>query len=214
MIFTPIILGIWLFDRMEELQKTYLYDFEDDKVGSYPDAFVGNLRDTDYTRVVYFDDTYKNVVEVNYWQEPPYNPLEYGGMEFNTLYGLTLSGIIEFDIYLLSYKKVNIDICQSDPIYDSDDDITINFQADRSIVIKDENKNYKQISLFSIRKWYHFKIEYNVDEWKIWVNGKLEQTNIKYYLEPPYFCQLYFATYDLGQVFYVDNIKIIMLETI
>jgi len=208
-----IILGILLFDYQSEgTSHTYSYNFENDEVGSYPTGFVGNWRDTKYTRVIYFDEIHKNIVEVRYLEEPPINPIIGGGMEFNTLFKLTTSGIIEFDIYLLYNKKVGIDICQSDAIYDNDDDIDIHLNGDRSITIKDEFGNHKQISSFSTQKWYHFKIEFDINKWSIWIDETLQQADIRYYQKPPYFCQLYFATYDLGQIFYVDNIEITVNE--
>jgi len=212
-IFIFIILGVVIYDEIEKLSNSYFYDFEDDEIGSYPSGFVGNFRDTSSTKVIYFDDIHKNVVEVKYLEEPPHNPLDYGGMEFNTLFGLTESGIIEFDVYLLTNDGFGIDICQSDSEYDSADDIQINFD-DGDIRIFNGFGAYNKISTYSTKKWHHFKIKYNLDEWSIWIDNNLKKENIKYYRNPPYFCQLYFSTYVLGQVFYVDNIRITKLGVI
>lgn len=207
-----IILSITLIDQSERKNLVTLYDFEDDQIGDYPKGFVGVLRDTEYTRVINFDETHGNVVEIRYLKANIINPIEiYGGVEFNTLFGLTDKGIIEFDIYGLFHKKINIDVCQTDGEYDYRDDIVINIRASGNIAIRD-NDQYREVKRFVTENWYHFKIQFDIEKgWILWINDDVIQFN-RYTFEeqPPYFCQLYFATYELGNVFYVDNIKIIL----
>jgi len=211
-----IISAMFVIREIENTQTIYYYDFEDDKTGSYPKGFIGVLRDTDYTRVVYFDEIHKNVVEINYFEEPSYNPVIGGGLEFNTIFRLTKRGIIEFDIYIIYNKRINIDICQTDGEYDIIDDIVIRMpfsSTQHHIAIMNEEGVYEEIKSFSISRWYKFKIEFDVDiGWALWIDGALQSSRIGFYQDPPYMCQLYFATYELGQVFYVDNIMINILE--
>lgn len=214
-----IVMAILAVKRLEEAQNVFYYDFEDDKTGTYPGGFVGVLRDTEYTRVVYFDESHRNVVEIRYLEEPPFNPIIGGGMEFNTLFGFTTAGIIEFDVYLLYNKRVNIDICQTDAEWDTEhykDDVVIRmpFSIDfRYIAIMTEEGVYENVEPFHTSKWYSFKIEFDLESWRLWINNDLIQSNrIGFIRTPEYFCQLYFATYELGSVFYVDNVKISILE--
>lgn len=212
-----IIIAMLVVRGLEETQNGFHYDFEDDKTGSYPKGFVGIWRDTEYTRVVYWDEIHGNVVEVRYLEEPPLNPIIGGGMEFNTLFGLITAGIIEFDIYALSAQRINIDICQTDAEYDFRDDIVIRMPLSSTndyIAIRNGEGKYERVESFSIKIWYHFRIQFDIETgWRLWINNKLIKFNEYTFEEqPPYFCQLYFATYELGQVFYVDNVKIRILE--
>jgi len=175
------------------------------------------MRDIDYTRVVYFDEMHKNVVEVRYLIPNIINPIEnYGGVEFNTIFRLTKKGIIEFDIYILYNKKICIDICQTDGEYDINDDIVIRIplsSTNRYIAVLNEVGVYEEVNSFSTSKWYHFKIEFDVSVgWVLWIDNVLRSGRIGFYRDPSYICQLYFATYELGQVFFIDNVKISILE--
>lgn len=206
-----IILGILLIDQSEKSNLMTLYDFEDDDIESYPKGFVGVWRDTNYTRVIYLGETYGNVVEIRYLDEPPLNPLDNGGLEFNTLFRLSSKGTIEFDIYVLFNKRIAIDIVQTDGEYDVNDDIVIRIgnSNEKDIRIMTGDGVYQIVKSFSTKVWYHFKIEYDIEiGWSLWIDNVIESYSLPFYQDPPYFCQLYFATYELGQVFYVDNVKI------
>jgi len=211
-IFFFIILGISLIDQSEKSNLVMSYDFEDDEIGAYPNGFVGVLRDTNYTRVIYLDEIHGQVVEIRYLEEPPFNPIIGGGMEFNALFGLTAAGTVEFDIYVLHAKRIYIDICQTDVEYDYRDDIAIRMPlstTDDYIAIMDDEGEYERVKSFSTKVWYHFKIEYDIEiGWSLWIDHVIESHSLPFYQDPPYMCQLYFATYELGQIFYVDNVKI------
>ena len=221
-IFTSIILGVVIIDRIEELQNIFYYNFEDDKIGSYPDGFVGNLRNTDYTRVVYWDEIHGNVVEIKYLEEPPLNPIIGGGMEFNTLFGLTKKGVVEFDIYIESIvNRIYLDICQTDVEYDYRDDVALRMTTKDglNILVVNEYGILEEISTFSLKGWYHFKIKFNVETGYDLTIIKTLGTEVfsghfDFFYKPQYFTQVYFATYTLGTVFYVDNIRIEKLERI
>lgn len=215
-----LILGMLLFNEIEKLQNVYFYDFEDDKLGTFPDGFVGVGRNVSLTSVVYFDEIHSKVVEVRYLIPMDLESIWiiYPGVELNTLFQLTKVGVIEFDINMLYYKRMCIDICQSDVGYDPIDDIRIWIgysTGGRDISIINENGGRQYLCDFLTQTWYHFKIEFDIDVgWNIWIDNKLYKEDIKWQQRPSYFCQLYFATYELGQVFSIDNVRITMLEII
>ncbi len=211
-----IILGLSLTDQIEKNISTYSYNFEDDDVGSYPNGFVGVLRDIDYTRVIYFNELYGNVAEIIYLDEPPINPLDNGGLELNTGFNKATEGIIEFDIYVESIvNRIYIDICQEDIIYDYRDDVAIRMTTKDglNIIIVDEWGTLEKISTFNVKGWYRFRIEFNIETgWDLTItnlsNMKIFQNHFDFFHKPEYFSQLYFSTYTLGTTFYVDNILI------
>ncbi|KKM68722.1 hypothetical protein LCGC14_1458070, partial [marine sediment metagenome] len=202
-------LAIW-YSRAPSNNISFFYDFEDDEIGNFPKHFLGIGRSTKYVKVIEWTESdlhYKSkVVEINYFKENIINPFEnYGGSEFNILFKHSEKGIIEFDIYIQNPERINIDICQEDVIYNINDDIVIRIPlsyTEKGIYVRNRFGGYKEIQYFRIQKWYHIKIEFNLENWKIWIDNSMNYKEFMYNKRPEYFCQLYFATYILGQVFY------------
>ena len=208
-----LIAGIYIYDRQTE----YFYDFENDAINSFPKGFVGVGR-INTTKVVEWsvDDGHKGkVVQIAYLEENPYN---YTGTEINTLFTKSTEGTISFDIYLTEFLRVCIDVCQEDTVWNSTDDVCIRMpQWDSIEVISVENELGKLENITSsleLLQWYHLKIYFNCirNAWNVVVYDEdmnvVGNGNFKFFVQPSYMCQLYFSTYLLGNVFYIDNVRI------
>lgn len=201
-------------------QSEYFYDFEGDTINSFPKGFVGVGR-IDTTKVVAWnlDDGHKGkVAQIVYLEE---NPYDYTGTELNTLFNKATKGFISFDIYFVEELGIAIDVCQEDPIYDRKDDISIRitYGDPPLFTVVDSFNNIKEMSSVKLLKWYHFEIEFNCErnEWSIEIYSKtrlLSSKNLNFYIQPLYLCQLYFATYKLGNKFYIDNVNISLVTII
>lgn len=191
------IILIALIVNIDTTRTEYFYDFEDDAINSFPKGFVGVGR-IDTTKVVAwdFDDGHKGkVVQIVYLEE---NPYDYTGTELNTLFSKATEGFVSFDIYIKHGLRIGFDICQEDPIWDSDDDVSI-----------------YSIRLIELCKWYRLEVSFNCleNKWniKIYREGTLIKFNTyNFDVQPPYMCQLYFATYEIGSEFYIDNVSILL----
>jgi len=208
-----LIAGIYIYDRQTE----YFYDFENDAINSFPKGFVGVGR-INTTKVVEWtvDDGHKGkVVQIAYLEENPYN---YTGTEINTLFTKSTEGTISFDIYLTEFLRVCIDVCQEDTVWNSTDDVCIRMSYwDFVEVISVENELGKLENITSsleLLQWYHLKIYFNCirNAWNVVVYDEdmnvVGNGNFKFFVQPSYMCQLYFATYKLGNMFYIDNVRI------
>jgi len=185
------------------------HDFESNEVGSFPEGFRGTKWEG--TKVIEWEnssESYGNVAEVM--------DRDGRGVEFALRFKKAQEGVVEFDIYADGSERINIDICQTDDEYDTDDDVCIRIDPDDAVFVKDRVGNLVEVSPFSRDTWYHFKIEFNLDSWKLWINdvhmGKFNDFN--YEDSPNYFCNLYFATYIFRNKFYVDNVRIDVIQTI
>lgn len=185
-----------------------VYDFENDEIGAHPSGWSG--WDWDGTEVIAWetDESHGQVAELA--------NRDGDGVELATRFKKAKRGIIEFDIYCDYDERVNIDVTQLTEEYTVLDDICIHLGSDGEITMRDGNGIWTKISRFSAEKWYHFKIEFNLNDWRLWIDGNDESIgyNFNHYEEPPYFCQLYFATYIENNRFYVDNVEITVIETI
>lgn len=187
-----------------------VYDFEDDVIGSFPNDWRGSKWDG--TEVITWerDRIYGQVAEVE--------NRDNDGVEFATRFKKTESGVIEFDIYCDFDERVGIDITQLTEDYDRVDDIRISLGTDNAIKIRDGDDNSVRTHSFSVERWYHFKIEFNLEYWELWIDGEhilvFQGYYINYFEQPPYFCELYFSTYVDDNRFYVDNVEITVIETI
>ena len=183
-----------------------IYDFESDVIGEHPEGWSG--LGWDGTEVITWerDKIHGQVAEVM--------NRDGDGVEVATRYKKAESGVIEFDIYCVYIdQRIGIDITQLTQNYDSEDDICISLGgSDGIIAIRDGDKNFARVSSFSAEKWYHFKVEFNMDYWELWIDGEHMLVYggyyINYYELPPYFCELYFSTYEDDNVFYIDNVEI------
>ena len=104
-----------------------------------------------------------------------------------------------------------------DVLYDYRDDVAIRMTTKDGLNILVVNKYgiLEEISTFSLKGWYHFKIEFNIETGYDLTIIKILGTEVfsghfDFFRKPEYFTQLYFATYTLGTTFYVDNIIIIL----
>ena len=185
-----------------------VYDFESDVIGAFPNGWYGSQWNG--TEVIAWekDEVHGQVAEVE--------NRDGNSVEIATRFKKTKSGVIEFDIYGNYDERVNIDITQLTEDYDPVDDICINFGGYDEITLKDENGVWTKISSFSVEKWYHFKIEFNAGYWELWIDDEHVLFHqgflINYQEKPPYFCQLYFATYVDDNSFYIDNVEITVIE--
>ena len=71
------------------------------------------------------------------------------------------------------------------------------------------------ISSFRLKKWYHFSIKFDISTgWNLSILALGTNINkqFQFYQQPLYFTQLYFATYVLDSLFYIDNVMITLLE--
>lgn len=187
-----------------------VYDFEGDVIGEHPEGWSG--WDWDGTEVIVWekDSVHGQVAEVE--------NRDGRGVETATRFKKAESGVIEFDIYCDFDEIVSIDITQLTEDHDFVDDIIIHLGgSDSSIKIKDGNNNFVKVQSFSVERWYHFEIKFNMDYWEFWIDGEhillYQGYYINYYEIPPYFCQLYFSTYVDNNRFYIDNIEIIVIGT-
>jgi len=199
----------------------YFYNFEDDEINSFPNGFVGVGRSTVHTKVVewLYNDGHKGkVVQISYLDTIYTDEVDYAGIELNTLFSKAHDGFISFDIYLMEELKIAIDVCQEDPIWDSKDDICIRFSylSLGDIAVRNEFRFLENItsSALELRQWYHFEVNFNCqkNEWDIKVYNKnailIGIGSFRFFRQPSYLCQLYFATYAFGNEFYVDNVYI------
>ena len=188
-----------------------VYDFENDVIGEHPEGWSGQSWDGTEVIVWEKDDIHGKVAEVE--------NRDNDGVEVATRFKKTESGVIEFDIYCDYDEIVNIDITQLTEDYDYVDDICIHLGgSDSAIKIKDGNDNFVSEKSFSVEKWYHFRIEFNVDYWELWIDGEHILVHqgyyINYYEQPPYFCNLYFSTYVDDNRFYIDNVEITIVNAL
>lgn len=201
-----ITIGIlYLFSETHNI----FYDFEDQKVGSFPDGFVGLDRRVEDIHIVEWnktDELYGKVLRVSYLEEN-----DYGGVECNLLFKQSKKGIVEFDLFP-DDNKMGIILCQKDTEYNYRDDINIKVPKNSEIAVMDKNGEYKEIMKFTKEIWYHFKIEYNIDTgFNVSITNEYRFTYVylfDFFYDPPYFCQIYFSTYQLGTIFYLDNLRI------
>ena len=185
-----------------------VYNFEEHEIGTHPAGWSGGSWDG--TEVIAWekDKSYGQVAEVM--------NRDGDGVELATRFKKAKSGVIEFDIYCVySNERIGIDITQLTGDYDPDDDIRISFGgSDGDIKIADRDNNNVKISSFSSERWYHLRIEFNLEYWELWIDDDQILLHggeyIDYYEEPPYFCELYFSTYEDDNVFYIDNVEIIV----
>lgn len=188
-----------------------IYNFEEDEIGTHPAGWSGGSWSG--TEVIAWekDKSYGQVAEVE--------NRDGDGVELATRFKKAKSGVIEFDIYCDYDKRISIDITQMTSEHDPVDDIIIHLGgSDSAIKIKDGNDNFVKLQSFSVEKWYHFKIEFNMDYWELWIDREqvllYSNPHIDYYELPPYFCELYFSTYVADNGFYVDNVEITVIEAL
>ena len=197
----------------------YYYDFENDAINSFPIGFVGIGRTTVHTKVVGWDhdDGHAGkVVQISYLDTFYTDSVDYAGIELNTLFSKANEGFISFDIYLVEELGIAIDVCQEDPIWDSKDDICIRIAYQSTYVmardVRDSLINVLSPAL-KLCQWYHFQLEFNCqkNEWSVMIYKEmvlLGSMDFQFNIQPSYLCQLYFATYTLGNEFYIDNVRI------
>ena len=205
--------GMWAYNTFAIAPANYFYDFEDDKLGSIPSEFTGTGRRFEEVQVVQWDKLdghYGKVVEIGYFKER-----ELFGTEFSILFEKSTKGIVEFDIYVENVvNRIYLDLCQEDVIYDYRDDVAIRMwnSGRLNIWALNEIGSLGEISAFHLKRWYHFKIEFDTETgWDLLIVGYLEYdtfNHFQFYRQPEYFSQLYFATYVIGSKFYIDNVKI------
>ena len=193
---------------------TYFYDFEDDDLGSIPEDFTGTGRRFGEVQVVQWNETdnHGNVVEIGYLKER-----ELFGTELSILFEKSTKGIVEFDVYNKVGGLLYLDLVQEDFIYDPDDDICIRMPRPNRdhITAMDGLGIHKNILYFTEKTWYSFRIRFDTETgWDLIIVGLGSNTfnHFQFFHQPEYFSQLYFATYILGNVFYIDNIRISLLE--
>lgn len=214
------LLIIYSYVNIKQNETEYFYDFESDVTGTFPKDFVGVGRVTEHTSVVDWDldDGHDGkVVYISYLDRIYLDKVNYSGIELNTLFNRANDGYISFDIYFIHRGLgIAIDICQEDPIWNNTDDICIRI-AYESVYVSARNEDgaLEKISEKSLltNVWYHFTIEFNCqeNEWVISIydnGGLITNNNFKFNIQPSYLCQLYFATYVLGNEFYIDNVYI------
>ena len=187
-----------------------VYDFEGDEIGEHPDGWSGSSWSG--TEVIAWekDKSYGQVAEIA--------NRDGEGVELAARFKKAERGVIEFDIYLDYDERVGIDITQMTSEHDPADDICISLGTDNAIKVKDGDDNFVKVQSFSPKQWYHFKVEFNVEYWELWIDEEqvllYSNSYIGYYEVPPYFCELYFSTYEEDNCFYIDNIEITVIETI
>ncbi len=189
-------------------------DFDDDKLGSIPSEFTGTGRRFEEVQVVQWNETdnHGNVVEIGYFEER-----ELFGTELSILFEKSTKGIVEFDVYNKVGGQIYIDIVQEDFIYDPDDDICIRMpRANRDhITAMDGLGVHKNILYFTEKIWYSFRIQFDTETgWDLIIVGLGSNTfnHFQFFHQPEYFSQLYWGIYILDNVFYIDNIRISLLE--
>lgn len=185
------------------------YDFESDTIGEHPTDWSGTRWSG--TEVILWtkDESYGQVAEVE--------NRDGEGVEIATRFKKAESGVIEFDIYCDYNERVGIDITQPTEDYDPVDDICIHLGgSDNAIKIKNGNNIFVKVYDFIPKQWYHFKIEFNIEYWQLWIDGEqiliCGKPYIDYYELPSHFCQLYFSTYISDNRFYIDNVEIIVTD--
>ncbi len=220
-IIPSIIIGlIFAYTIYNNSSNEYFYNFENDTIGSFPDDWVGFARWYEKVEVVRWDKNDGHtgkVVDVGYWEE---NFIH--GIEFNTLFKKAKSGIIEFDIYVENVvNRIYLDVCQEDFIYNYWDDIAIRIQTRNKVnlnIINNKGIFTEIMPVFELKTWYHFKINFNVNNgWDLTIYKDQSMTQIlsehyDFFHQPLYFSQLYFATYRLNSQFFVDNIRISLID--
>ena len=193
----------------------YFNNFENNDIGSIPDEFTGTGRRFEEVQVVQWNKTdghYGKVVEIGYFEER-----ELFGTELSILFEKSVKGIIEFDVFNEIGGQVYLDICQEDFIYDPNDDICIRMpRANRDhITAMNRLGLHDDIIIFEKETWYSIKIEFDVETgWDLLIVALEFNTfdQFQFYHQPSYFSQLYFATYVLNSQFFIDNIRISLLE--
>jgi len=203
----------WYSSSGTTSDNVFFYDFEDDDIGSIPEDFTGTGRRFDEVQIVQWNDIYGKVVEIGYFEERT----DPKGTELSILFEKSKRGIIEFDIYNKIGGQIYIDIVQEDFIYDPNDDICIRMpRANRDhITAMDGLGVHKNILYFTEKTWYSFRIKFNVETgWDLIIVGLGSNTfnHFQFYHQTEYFSQLYFATYELNSRFFIDNIRITLLE--
>ncbi len=209
------LIAYFWYSETSSNDNTYFYDFEDDKLGSIPSEFTGTGRRFEEVQVVQWNETdgHNKVVEIGYFEER-----ELFGTELSILFEKSKRGIIEFDVYNKIGGQLYLDLVQEDFIYDPNDDICIRMpRANRDHITAMTGLGvHKDILYFAKEMWYHFKIEFDTETgWDLLIVGCLEYdtfNHFQFFHQPEYFSQLYFATYILDNVFYIDNIRISLLE--
>ena len=209
--------GVFLFNiKQPVFTHNYIEDdFDDDKLGSIPSEFTGTGRRFGEVQVVQWNETdnHGNVVEIGYFEERT----DPKGTELSILFEKSVKGIVEFDVYNKVGGQLYLDLVQEDVIYDFRDDICIRMpRTNRDhITAMDGLGIHKNILYFTEKTWYSFRIKFNVKiGWDLIIIGLGSNTfnHFQFYHQPKYFSQLYFATYILDNVFYIDNIRISLLE--
>lgn len=206
-------------------QTEYFYDFESDVVNSFPAGFVGVGRSTVHTKVVEWDldDGHDGkVVYISYLDRIFLDEVNYTGIELNTLFNRANDGYVSFDIYLLHRGLgIAIDVCQEDMIWNNTDDICIRIGESTYVSARNEDRALEKVFEKSLttNTWYRFVVEFNCqkNEWTISIYDKvglIGNNEFKFNVQPSYLCQLYFATYELGNEFFVDNVRISLGEII
>lgn len=195
------------------------FDFENDTIGEFPEGWSGTSWDG--TQVIYFSDQVW-IWDTPYSMVPVQNKVaevknrDGEGVELATRFKKSKTGIVEFDIYCNYDKKVGIDLTQMTSEYTHLDDICISLGVKGLITIQDGRNIHIKVSRFEIKTWYHFRIEYNLVDWKLYIDGR--DTTLGYdfthYETPPYYCELYFSTYEIDNSFYIDNINITVIESL
>lgn len=205
-----------------DLNKTeYFYDFESDKVGSFPTGFVGVGRNTDYTSVVEWNENDGHagkVVYISYLDRIYLDEINYSGIELNTLFNKATEGVVSFDIYFLHGDLgIAIDVCQEDWIWNRTDDISfrILYEEYPDFSVRDSLGRLEGITTppLDLNSWYHFEIEFNCqqNEWSVEISKNERFVGVgsfNFYVQPSYLSQIYFSTYKLGCEFYIDNVQI------
>ena len=198
----------------------YFYDFENDAINSFPAGFVGIGRNTDYTKVVEWNENDGHdgkVVYISYLDRIYLDEVDYSGIELNTLFNKAWAGDISFDIYLVEELGIAIDVCQEDVLWDKKDDICIRI-VHESTYVKARDVSGSLVKVLSsplkLFQWYSFKLKFNCQkhEWRISIYKDMDLIGIpiafQFDIQPSYLCQLYFATYAEGNQFYIDNVHI------
>ena len=215
--FSSIILVTYFF--LQANQTEYYYDFENDAVNSFPTGFMGIGRVVEHTRVVSWnlDDGHKGkVMYISYLDRIFLDEVNYSGIELNTLFNRANDGRISFDIYLMHRDMgIAIDLVQEDLIWNNTDDICLRVGDSTYISARNEDMHLEKISekALTTNVWYTFIIDFNCrdNEWTISIYDKtslIGSNSFKFNVQPLYFSQLYFATYELGNEFYIDNVRI------
>ena len=217
-----ICIGIVYFVYQERIDTTLgemdyptniFFDFEDDIIGEHPEGWSGTSWDG--TEVIVFREEYWILDAYNIYNKVAEVKNRDGeGVELATRYKKAETGVIEFDIYGFKDEKFSVDLTQMTSEYTHLDDICISLGVDGLITIQDGRNIHIKVARFEIKTWYHFKIEFNLIDWKLWIDGvdKTLGYDFTHYETPPYYCELYFSTYEKDNSFYIDNVNITVID--